>query len=49
VQPVDVTQDDGQVAVIGKGLDDDVQVVTSGQSRLQNGTRVAATQMAPKS
>jgi multidrug efflux system membrane fusion protein len=41
VQPVDVQQDDGQVAVIAKGLDDNVQVVTSGQSRLQNGTRVA--------
>jgi multidrug efflux system membrane fusion protein len=48
VQPVDVTQDDGQIAVIGKGLDDDVQVVTGGQSRLQNGTRVAATATAPK-
>jgi multidrug efflux system membrane fusion protein len=50
VQPVDVTQDDGQVAVVEKGLDDGVQVVTSGQSRLQNGTRVAASApAAPKS
>jgi multidrug efflux system membrane fusion protein len=49
VQPVDVTQDDGQVAVIAKGLDDGVQVVASGQSRLQNGTRIAATAAAPKS
>jgi multidrug efflux system membrane fusion protein len=43
VQPIDIAQDDGQVAVIAKGLDDGVQVVTAGQSRLQNGTRVAAT------
>jgi multidrug efflux system membrane fusion protein len=48
VQPVDVQQDDGQVAVISKGLDDGVQVVTSGQSRLQNGTRVAIAASAPK-
>jgi len=43
VRPVDVIQDDGQYAVIGKGLDDKTQVVTNGQSRLQNGTRVVAT------
>jgi multidrug efflux system membrane fusion protein len=48
VQPVDVTQDDGQVAVISKGLDDGVQVVTSGQSRLQNGTRIAGATAQPK-
>jgi multidrug efflux system membrane fusion protein len=41
VQPVDVGQDDGTVVVVTKGLDDGVKVVTNGQSRLQNGTRVA--------
>ena len=43
MQPVDVKQDDGTYAVVTKGLDDGVQVVTNGQSRLQTGTRVAAT------
>jgi multidrug efflux system membrane fusion protein len=43
VRPVEVVQDDGRFAVIRKGLDDKVQVVTNGQSRLQNGTRVVAT------
>ena len=43
VQPVEVTQDDGQLAVISKGLDVNQQVVTNGQSRLQNGTRVITT------
>jgi multidrug efflux system membrane fusion protein len=42
-RPVEVAQDDGQIAVISKGLDDKVPVVTNGQSRLQNGTRVVAT------
>ena len=36
-----VVQDDGTVAVVSKGLDDGAKVVTAGQSRLQNGTRVA--------
>ena len=43
VRPVEVKQDDGKFAVISKGLDEKVQVVTNGQSRLQNGTRVVAT------
>jgi multidrug efflux system membrane fusion protein len=43
MQAVTVSQDDGRVAVIASGLDDKAQVVTNGQSRLQNGTRVAAT------
>ena len=43
MQPVTVSQDDGHLAVIASGLDDKAQVVTNGQSRLQNGTRVAAT------
>jgi multidrug efflux system membrane fusion protein len=40
VQPIEVVADDGQVAVIGKGLDAGAQVVTNGQSRLQNGIKV---------
>ncbi|MFI4980998.1 MAG: efflux RND transporter periplasmic adaptor subunit [Nevskiales bacterium] len=43
MQPVEVAQDDGRIAVISKGLDESAQVVTNGQSRLQNGTRVTAT------
>jgi multidrug efflux system membrane fusion protein len=42
-RPVVVAQDDGKTAVISKGLDDKAPVVTNGQSRLQNGTRVVAT------
>ena len=49
VQPVEVRQDDGTYAVISKGLDDGTQVVTNGQSRLQSGTRVAATPAKPNS
>jgi len=41
VQPVTVTQDDGKVAVIATGLTVGAQVVVNGQSKLQNGTRVA--------
>ncbi len=43
LRPVEVTLDDGKFAVIAKGLDEKTQVVTNGQSRLQNGTRVVAT------
>ncbi len=43
VTPVDVIQDDSQLAVIGKGLEDSAQVVVAGQSRLQNGSKIAAT------
>jgi membrane fusion protein, multidrug efflux system len=39
---VEVARDNGTVAVIAKGLTDDQVVVTDGQSRLQQGTRVAA-------
>jgi len=38
---VQVAHDDGTLAVIGKGLQDGQVVVTNGQSRLQDGTRVA--------
>lgn len=41
MQPVDVQQDDGKVAVIDRGLDDGASVVTAGQSRLQDGTKVS--------
>jgi len=41
MQPVDVQQDDGKVAVVGKGLDDGATVVTAGQSRLQDGAKVS--------
>ncbi len=40
-QDIEVEQDTGTVAVVGKGLQVDDRVVVSGQSRLQNGTRVA--------
>jgi multidrug efflux system membrane fusion protein len=43
MQPVELRQDDGQTAVVSKGLDEGVQVVTNGQSRLQNGSKVAVT------
>lgn len=46
--PIDVVQDTGTVAVIGKGLSDDQTIVLSGQSRLSNGTRIAP-QTAPAS
>ncbi|HET7880548.1 MAG TPA: efflux RND transporter periplasmic adaptor subunit, partial [Acetobacteraceae bacterium] len=41
-QDVDVVRENGSVSVIAKGLEDDQAVVTDGQSRLQQGTRVAA-------
>jgi multidrug efflux system membrane fusion protein len=41
MQGVEVAQDNGTTAVIAKGLDAGTTVVVNGQSRLQNGTRVA--------
>ena len=41
MQPVEVAQDDGQNAVISKGLAPGAIVVTDGQSKLQDGTKVA--------
>ena len=41
-QPIEISRDDGTLAVISKGLTEGQQVVTDGQSRLQAGTRVAA-------
>jgi len=43
-KPVEVKQDDGQVAVIAKGISEGQTVVVAGQSKLQDGTRVAARQ-----
>jgi multidrug efflux system membrane fusion protein len=43
VQPVEVAQDDGTTAVISKGLDEGTAVVTAGQSRIQNGSKVSVT------
>lgn len=40
-QDVDIEQDTGKIAVMSKGLSEGDRVVVSGQSRLQNGTRVA--------
>jgi multidrug efflux system membrane fusion protein len=45
--PIEVSQDDGQYAVVNKGLEDGAQVVIAGQSRLQAGTKVAATPAKP--
>lgn len=42
--PVEVSNEDGGLTVVAKGLDDDAVVVTDGQSRLQVGMRVAATE-----
>lgn len=42
ITPVEVLQDTGSVAVIGRGLADDAVVVLTGQSRLSNGARIAA-------
>lgn len=41
MQPVEVRQDDGRTAVIAKGLEAGAHVVVNGQSRLQNGSKVA--------
>ena len=40
LQTVEVTQDDGHVAVIGKGLASGAKIVTGGQSRLAKGVKV---------
>ena len=38
---MEVSQDDGQTAVIAKGIAPGERVVTDGQSRLQEGVKVA--------
>jgi multidrug efflux system membrane fusion protein len=47
-QPVEIERDDGQTAIIAKGLEEGQIAVTDGQSRLQNGTRVSIVSGAPK-
>lgn len=47
VVPIEVGQDDGQMALVKKGVDEGVHVVVQGQSRLQAGTRVAETASKP--
>ena len=49
IRPVDVAQDDGKQAVVTKGLTAGDHIVVAGQSRLTNGTRVAATDQKPAS
>lgn len=41
MQPAETVQDDGQTAVIARGLDEGAQVVVNGMSRLQNGSHVS--------
>jgi multidrug efflux system membrane fusion protein len=43
LRQVEVLQDTGTISVIGKGIDENDTVVLSGQSRLNNGARIAAT------
>ena len=40
--PVEIGQDDGQTTIVTKGLTENDTVVTGGQSRLTDGTRVAS-------
>ncbi len=47
--PVKLGQDDGQVAIVTSGLEEGMQVVVNGQSRLQNGARVLPTPSKPAS
>jgi multidrug efflux system membrane fusion protein len=42
-RPIEVAQDTGSISVVSTGLADDETIVLSGQSRLNNGARVAAT------
>lgn len=49
VVPVEIEQDDGKVAMVAKGLSPGDKVVASGQSRLTNGSRVAAIEPKPAS
>jgi multidrug efflux system membrane fusion protein len=46
-KPVEMSHDNGQTAVISKGIDATATVVIDGQSRLQEGVKVAASE-APK-
>jgi multidrug efflux system membrane fusion protein len=46
-KPVQISHDNGQTAVIDKGIEAGERVVTDGQSRLQEGVKVAVSD-APK-
>ena len=48
-EPVEIGQDDGQNAIITKGLAEGAMVVVAGQSRLRDGTKVIATPAKPNS
>ncbi len=41
-QPIEISRDDGRVAIVTRGLESGQTVVTDGQSRLRAGSRVAA-------
>ena len=47
VQPISIGQDDGKITVVDKGIEPGTKVVTTGQSRLTNGTQVAAAPIKP--
>lgn len=49
LQPIDVDQDDGQTAVVAKGLSGGERVVLAGQSRLSISAKVLATEPKPAS
>ena len=49
VKPIEVSQDDSATAVIASGLAPGDRVVTGGQSRLTNGTRIAPSDAKPAS
>ena len=46
--PIEAGQDNGRITIVTKGLDGTETVITGGQSRLTDGTRVASTAAAPK-
>jgi hypothetical protein len=45
---VEVARDDGTTSIIGKGLEEGQMIVTEGQSRLQDGTRITIIKGTPK-
>lgn len=49
LQPLEVAQDDGQTAVVSRGLEGNERVVLAGQSRLSVGSRIAASEAKPAS
>ncbi len=49
VTPVTLGPDDGQTAIVLRGLEEGVPVVVSGQSRLRNGAAVTVSQAKPNS